>query len=178
VTPGARDEVGRREVRARPLAAADMGVARALLLGGFGVSPHAERVLELLQLAGRRQDPESRGLVAESESRVVGVALFGEIAGTAGGARIHLLRADCAGEGRAEEIRARLIDEVVERLSAAGVRYICAELPDDPWFLAMRRSLARAGFDEEARLNDLFFDGVALVFLRRDLRPRDAAGRP
>jgi hypothetical protein len=177
VVPRAREVADRGEVRARPLAAADRGSARTLLLGAFENSPHAERVLELLQLAARGDDAECRGLVAAAGSRLAGVALFGVIAGTVGGARIHLLASD--GSRRGEEALAdRLLEAVVGRLAKAQARYARAELPDDPWFLAMRKSLASAGFAEEARIDDLPRDGVALVFLKRDLHSRDASGRP
>jgi hypothetical protein len=178
VAPRAGDVVGGGGVRVRPLTAADLGAASALLLGAFAISRHAERVLELLRLAAQGNDAECRGLVAAVGSRVVGVALYGIIAGTVGGGKIHLIASDGSAPRGEEAVRARLLDEVVARLTRTRARYARAELPEDPCFLAMRGALASAGFAEEGRVNDLSRDGVALVFLSRDLHPRGTRGRP
>jgi hypothetical protein len=162
----------------RPLVPADMSAARTLLAAVFGDSPYAERVLGLLGLSAG-DDPECRGLVAEAGGHLAGLSLFGLIAGTIGGGRVHVLESEAGPAPRGEDvIRARLLDHVLGLLSQQGARYVLAELPDDPWFRAMRRSLVVAGFAEDARVNDLWRDGVALLFLRRDLHPGGQASRP
>ena len=143
---------------------------RTLVLAAFGMSPYAERALELLQLAGRGDDAECRGIVAEAKdgaTRLRGLALYGTVAGTQGGAKLHLCESCCAEADRAARIRDSLIAAAVERLERVGARYVVAELPDDPWFSAMRQSLATAGFVEEGRVRDLWREGVDMIFLRR-----------
>ena len=57
----------------------------------------------------------------------------------------------------------------VAPVKAAGARLLMAELPADA-ALGRSISLLRAnGFREEGRVPDFYRDGVALLFLRRDL---------
>jgi hypothetical protein len=47
---------------------------------------------------------------------------------------------------------------------------VVAELPDEEATIPGRALLARCGFREESRVPDFYREGVALVFLRLDLR--------
>jgi hypothetical protein len=167
-----RAEGGRGGVIVRPLVAADVGAARALLAGRFGGSPHAGRLLEILELAARGDDPECRGLTAEADGQLAGTALFGGIAGTIGGSKVHLLESATASDvPPGEDPRALLLKCTLDQLTREGARYALAELPADRWFQSMRQALARGGFEEEARVDHLWRDGVPLLFLRRALQP-------
>src|SRR5438477_10405773 len=73
----------------RPLLPEDSQATRTLLMGTLGVTPYIDRALEVLELAERGNDPEHRALVIARDGTVAGLALFGSVAGTAGGARLH-----------------------------------------------------------------------------------------
>ena len=74
----------------RPLLPEDSQATRTLLMGALGVTPYIDRALEVLELAERGNNPEHRALVIARDGTVAGLALFGSIAGTRGGARLHV----------------------------------------------------------------------------------------
>ncbi len=151
----------------RELAPEDTQSTRVLLMGALGVTPYIDRALEVLTLAERGNDPEHRALVIARDGTVAGLALFGAIAGTDGGARFH--SAAFAPGVRADDIGNRLMRAVAASARAAGARYILAEMPDDPALGTMLALLREHGFFEEARVPDFFREGVALTFLRLPL---------
>ena len=73
----------------RPLLPEDSQGTRILLMGALGVTPYIDRALEVLELAERGNDAEHRALVIARDGTVAGFVLFGAIAGTKGGARLH-----------------------------------------------------------------------------------------
>ena len=161
----------------RPLGAADVAAARAILGGEEGRHAYAHRALEILDAidGARCEHAEYRALVAEGEGgagggAVTGVALYGLVAGTAGGGALYGVavapEARRRGNGRA------LVDAAAHALRGLGARFVLAELADDVALGSVARLLAASGFAEEARAADLVRDGVALRFLRR---PLDAA---
>ena len=150
----------------RALRNADAAAARRLLLAELGGTPYAEPALAGLGFALREATGEAAGLVADRSGEVVGVAVFGEIAGAIGAGRLHYVTAAGAlpdGVGR------RLCEAALAELADRGARFVLAELPDDTLLTPMRELLQRCGFSEEARVPDYFSDGIALTFLRRDL---------
>ena len=74
----------------RGLLPEDTQGTRVLLMGALGVTPYIDRALEVLSFAERGNDPEHRGLVIARDGTVAGLVLFGTIAGTIGGARLHV----------------------------------------------------------------------------------------
>ena len=140
---------------------------RFLLMGALGVTPYIDRALEVLSFAERGNDPEHRGLVIARDGTVAGLVLFGTIAGTIGGARLHV--AVLAPGVDADDIGSRLMTAAADQCRAAGARFMLAEMPDDPALGMVVSLLREQQFREEARVPDFFRDGVALTFLRRTL---------
>jgi GNAT superfamily N-acetyltransferase len=136
-------------------------------MGTLGVTPYIDRALEVLGLAERGGDPEHRALVVARDGTVAGLALFGTVSGTAGGARLHT--AVLAPGVDASDVGARLMQAVVTTARDAGARFLLAELPDDPAIGSVLALLRDNGFYEDARVPDFFRDGVALTFLRMKL---------
>ena len=151
----------------RPITPEDRQGARVLLMGALGVTPYIDRALEVLELAERGNDEEHRALVIARDGTVAALALFGRIAGTANGAKLHT--AVLAPGVRAEEIGPRLMKAVTESLRADGAQFLLAELPDDPAIGNILTLLRHQGFKEEARVPDFYRDGIALSFLRLPL---------
>jgi ribosomal protein S18 acetylase RimI-like enzyme len=116
-----------------------------------------------LALQGKSQ--ESRGIVAERASMVVGYALLGEVAGTSGTARILLMAV--VPSARREGIGGALCDTVTAILELNGARSIVAELPNDDSTTVARGVLSRCGFVEAGRIPDYYREGVDLLILQR-----------
>jgi len=133
-------------------------------MGALGVTPYIDRALEVLELAERGSDPEHRALIIARDGTVAGLALFGAIAGTAQGARLHT--AVLAPGVSVDDVGGRLMRAVCDVSRANGARFLLAEMPDDPAIGAVLALLREHGFREEARVPDFFRDGVALAFLR------------
>ena len=151
----------------RPLQPEDSQATRVLLMGALGITPYIDRALEVLQLAERGNDPEHRALIIARDGTVAALALFGTIAGTAHGARVHT--AVLAPGVEIEDVGMRLLDAVASAARGSGADFLLAELPDDPALGTTLALLRQHGFRDEARVPDFFRDGVALTFLRRAL---------
>jgi ribosomal protein S18 acetylase RimI-like enzyme len=151
----------------RTLLPEDHQGTRVLLMGALGVTPYIDRALEVLELAERGNDPEHRAVVIARDGTVAALALFGQIAGTANGAKLYT--AVLAPGVRAEEVGPRLMSAVVDTLKAVGMRFLLAEMPDDPAIGNILTLLRHQGFTEEARVPDFYRDGIALSFLRLPL---------
>jgi GNAT superfamily N-acetyltransferase len=151
----------------RSLLPEDAQGTRILLMGALGVTPYIDRALEVLAFAERGNDPEHRGIVIARDGTVAGLALFGTIAGTAGGARLHA--AALAPGVQADDVGGRLMRAVSDSARALGARYVLAEMPDDPALGTVLALLREHGFREEARVPDFYRESVALTFLRLDL---------
>lgn len=136
-------------------------------MGALGVTPYIDRALEVLELAERGHDREHRALVIARDGTVAGLALFGIIAGTTNGARLHT--AVLAPGVESEDVGGRLMHAVCEAMRDAGAKFLLAEMPDDPAIGTVLALLKQHSFREEARVPDFFRDGVALSFLRLSL---------
>jgi|SRR5579862_202756 len=153
----------------RPLATTDERAVRALFTQAFGNTLYAEAPRYALARALTAQSPtESIALVAESDDgRVVGVAVYGEVAGTEGAAKMHGMAV--APESQRHGIARSLIAAFSEDLRQRGARFVLVEFPDAPELSGGRSLLEQAKFVEESRLKNYFRDGIAMVFLRREL---------
>jgi len=151
----------------RPLLPEDTQGTRVLLMGALGVTPYIDRALEVLELAERGHDREHRALVIARDGTVAGLALFGVIAGTTAGARLHT--AVLAPGVGADDVGGRLMRAMCDTLRESGAKFLLAEMPDDPAIGTVLTLLREHGFREEARVPDFFRDGVALSFLRLSL---------
>ena len=144
----------------------DLPAARALIAAELANNPYAARAFELVGAVDA--EGEYHGLVAEVAGRVVGVVVFGLVAGSQGAGSIYAAavdpRARRRGVGRA------LVDAASTALAGLGARFAIVEVPDDPAATApFVELLAVSGFGEAARVPDLYRDGVALAFWRRAL---------
>lgn len=150
----------------RPLTLADSEPVRALILGALGVTPYVDRVLELLT-AAEHGDPESRGLLIERDGTAAALALFGPVTGAR--AAWHLNAILIAPQVELREVGNAMVNAVAQAVRAEGGRLIVAELPADA-VLGRSLSLLRANrFKQEGRIPDYYRDGVAQLFLRREI---------
>ena len=107
-------------------------------------------------------------MVAEIGGRVVGVGIFGLVAGSQGAGTMYAAAVDRGARRRG--IGRALVRAAADSLAARGARFVIVEVPDDPAATArFVELLAASGFGETARVPDLYRDGVALAFWRRDL---------
>jgi ribosomal protein S18 acetylase RimI-like enzyme len=149
----------------RPITPEDAAGAHQLLIQRLGVTPYIDRAVEILTIAERGDDVEHRAWVVARDKTVVALALFGSIAGTEAGFKLHTL----AVESRDSDVGRRLVEAVVTSVTASGGRFLIAELADET-ALATTISLLRSnGFDEVGRIPDYYREGVALTILRRNL---------
>src|SRR4051794_6561132 len=100
----------------RPLLPEDAVGAHELLIRRFGVTPYLDRALEILSVAERGGDAENRAYVIARDKTVAGIALFGTIAGTESGFRLHSI----AVESREKDVGERLLDAVASAVRDAG----------------------------------------------------------
>jgi len=150
----------------RALRPGDAEPVRALVWTALGVTPYVDRVIELLGDA-ERGNPESRALIIERDGTVAALALFGPVAGASGAWHLRMMLLAPRVEPR--EVGRAMIDGVVQHVQREDARLLMAELPADA-VLGRTLSLLRAsGFHQEGRVPDFYRDGVALLFLRRDL---------
>jgi hypothetical protein len=155
------------ELELRALMPDDAGGARALVSGQFAGTRYRVRALELLESALRFDDPEYMALLAfdKAGQQLVGLTLFGTVAGARSVVKIHGVVA------REVETAVALIDAVREASEHSGERMIVCELPDDAPFAVASEALTASGFAEEGRVPDFVRDGVALRLFVRPLLP-------
>ena len=154
------------DVALRPPRPNETAAARALAAGAVAATPYAPAILDALAAALEGRGAEWEALVAARAGEVVGVAVYGLIAGAAGAGRLHLV-AVTAG-ARLRGVGTALVDAAVAALAARGARFVLAELADDPRMAPGRELVLHAGFAEESRVPDFYADGIDLAFLRRD----------
>ena len=158
-------------VQLRPLAPDDAAV-RELITHELGATPYAEAsssaLTQALEAAATGTSMESRGLIAERDGEIVGLVLYGLVAGSEGAGKLHAVIVTAS--ARLHGVGSRLCNAAIAALAMHGARFVIAEVADDPRVAPGRALLAHTGFSEEARVPDYFADGVALVFLRHDVR--------
>jgi hypothetical protein len=151
------------EVRA--LMPDDADTARRFVSGQFSNPRYRARALEVLESALEFEDPEFMALLAVDgePERLVGVTVFGTVAGAHAVVKLH-------GVITSELAPARALVEAVRRASEhSGERMIVCELPDDAPFATAAAALEANGFTEEGRVPDFVREGVALRLLVRPL---------
>jgi hypothetical protein len=150
----------------RPPHTGDAEPVRALVFSVLGVTPYVDRVVELLA-AAEHGDPDNRALIIERDGTVAALAIYGAVAGTANTWRLSA--AIVAPVVDVTEVGKAIVGTVVEHVKAYGARLLVAEMPEDPALIRSLALLQTNGFKEEGRVRDFFRDGVALIFLRKDL---------
>jgi len=138
---------------------------RALFTQAFGNTLYA--AAPRFALSRALSGGDVHGLVAESDGRLVGVAVFGLVAGAEGAAKMHGMAV--APDAQRHGIARALIEAFLAELGRRGARFVLVEFPDAPELAGGRTLLQQTKFVEESRVKDYFRDGIALVFLRRDL---------
>src|SRR3954470_22345605 len=132
----------------RPIAPEDAAGAHQLLITRLGVTPYIDRAVEILTTAERGGDEEHRAYVVARDKTVAGLALFGYIAGTEAGYRLHTLVV----QSTEADIGERLIESVMEAVRASQGRFIVAELADEPALAATISVLRDQGFENAGRI--------------------------
>ena len=154
-------------VAIRALWPEDADAARELVEAEVAGTPYAELPRWALDAALTGESDEARACVAVRESSaLVGIVLFGLVAGAEGAGRLILVTVTAA--ARRQGVGAQLVTAAVDDLARRGARFAGIELPDDPALQPGRALLLRSGFREDSRVPDFYRDGVDLVFLRRD----------
>ena len=151
----------------RPLKPTDAFAARALAEREFARVPQAEAARSAVESALGGASDEYRTVVAETDGEVIGVAVYGMIAGTRGTAKLHAILVTAS--ARTRGIAGRLCDHVARELAREGARLIIAEVPDCGALRPGLQLLQRCGWHEEARVPDFFAAGEALLLFRREL---------
>ncbi len=149
------------EIELRALMPGDADAARALVVARFAGTRYESRVLEQLDVALSFEDPEYVALLASEpgSDHLVGLALFGAVAGAQRVTKLHALLGDDDGTCAA------LADAVRNVAADSGERMVMAELPDDAPFRRAIVALRESGYAEEGQVDDFVCDGVGLRFL-------------
>jgi hypothetical protein len=149
------------ELTLRALLPEDAAAARALLSERFAGTRYRARALELLESALQFDDPEFMALLAfgEDGSPLVGLVLFGTVAGARSVVKVHGVVSEQL------EAAVALLEAVRRASEQSGERMIVCELPDDAPFAVAAEALAAAGYTEEGRVPDFVREGVALRLL-------------
>lgn len=149
------------EIELRPLMPEDGGAARAVVAARLGGTRYEARALEQLDVALTFEDPEYMALLAADpgSSQLVGLVLFGAVAGAKQATKLHVLLGDDAGTCAA------LAEAVRTIAQDSGERLVIAEVPDDPTFRVAVAALREGGFNDEDRVDDFIADGTGLRFL-------------
>jgi hypothetical protein len=153
------------ELVLRALMPEDAEAVRAFVSEQFGPSRYRDRALEVLASALEFEDPEYMALLAftEGEERLVGLVLFGTVAGARSVVKVHGVLA------REREPAVALLEAVRRTSEHSGERMIVCEVPDDAPFAVAAQALAADGYVEEGRVPDFVRDGVALRLFVRPL---------
>lgn len=151
----------------RRLRDADFASVRALAERELAPVPEGEAARSAVESALAGVSDEYRALVAEEAGEVVGVAVYGPVAGTIGTAKLHAILVTAA--ARMRGVAARLCEHLAREVAGDGARLLMAELPDTAALRPGAALLERCGWREEARIPDFFADGVALLLYRHTL---------
>lgn len=150
----------------RAISPADAEPVHALVLGVLGVTPYVDRTLDLVA-AAERGDPEVRALVIARDGTAAALALFGPVAGASGAWHLHMLLT--AAGIAAKDVAGPLVDAALAEVRSHGGRFLLAELPADPVIGSSLTLLRSKAFKQVGRIPDFYREGVALLFLRRDV---------
>jgi ribosomal protein S18 acetylase RimI-like enzyme len=152
-----------QDIHVRPVRPEDLPAIRALIAAELSHNPYATRALDLV--GDVAPGGEYEGVVAERDGRVVGVVVFGLVAGSQGAGSLYAAAVDQ--QARRRGVGRLLVHAASDSLAARGAWFVMVEVPDDPAATArFVELLAASGFTETARVPDLYRDGVALAFWR------------
>ena len=154
----------------RQLDARDVPAAARLLDETLAATPYVERAREILH-AAMTTDAEWQLAVAVetpfASGALAALAAFGPVHGAQAVWRLGYLV--FAGSAAGHDVARQIITHVVQTTLQAGARMLVAEWPADEAIGFALSSLRANGFRQDARIPDFYRDGVAQLFLRRDL---------
>jgi ribosomal protein S18 acetylase RimI-like enzyme len=151
----------------RRIQPADLPAAIALVEREAASNEWLGRIPELLDLAANGDGRETRACCVAEGADIIGIGVYGSIAGTIGTTAIDaiLIAPQARGRGLGPAIARFIRDD----LRASGARLIIAELPDDRRLSEYRAVLWGIGLKEESRIADYYRDGTSLLQMRLDL---------
>jgi ribosomal protein S18 acetylase RimI-like enzyme len=123
--------------------------------------------VEVFTSAAESGNREYLGLVAELDSRVVGVLAYGETPMTVGTYDLYWIASDP--ERRRQGIGAALVQAMEADLRRRGARLVRIETSGTPAYDPTRSFYHRFGFGETARLRDFYRPGDDLVIFTKRL---------
>jgi len=148
---------------ARVLQPVDAHAAREFLERSLAGTVYLNRALELLEqtLVG---DPEARALISGNPANAL--AIFGPVAGAQGTWHVRVM---CVAAELQRDAGRPFMDSLIGAMHDEGARVVLAELPADEVIGDALTLLRANGFRQTGKIADYFRDGVALLFLRREL---------
>lgn len=159
-------------VQLRPASRDDAPALGALLESLLATSPYESLVRSRLEaaFAAPATDPLAiTALVLADAHAVRGLALHGFVAGAEHAGALYFV--GVAATHRGQGYGRALVRAAVEHLARDGARFVIAEMPGDATLHVGETLLRGESFAPEARIRDLYREGVDLVILRRWLRP-------
>lgn len=153
----------------RPASAGDADAIRALVRHSLDGVPYHEPLVAALDAALDHPGPEYQLEITTDADSLCGIVIYGETAGTRGAGRVYLIAVSQS--ARRQHIGTQLLEAACDRLREIGCRFVMVEIPGDGRLAGAYRLCRAVGFAEEARVDDFASDGVALLLLRRPLRP-------
>jgi ribosomal protein S18 acetylase RimI-like enzyme len=160
---------GRSVFEIRALRPDDAPAAREMASAFLDETPCRPGALAALNAALEGERDEFCALVATRADDIIGVIVFGRVAGATGAGKLHLIVVTAG--ARLTGVARHLIDAASAALSDAGCRFVISEVPSDPTLAPALGLLGRCGFMQESRVPDFYRDGVDQVLLRRQLQP-------
>ncbi|MEO8879713.1 MAG: hypothetical protein ABI446_04905 [Gemmatimonadaceae bacterium] len=137
---------------------------------GLRGTPYLDGALEALRSAVESSDPKGRAVGTSIDGRLESVIVCGFFGGASGAGRLQL--AVVEPEVRRVRLGWLLVEDAVSYLGIHGARFVLAELPDDSHALpGAREFLESMSFREESRVENFYRDGIAQLFMRRDITP-------
>jgi len=145
----------------------DLAAALALVEWEKAKNPWLGRTDEIVRDALKNPRSEHSLCVAERDGEMVGLAVYGLIAGAVGTGTIQSVLV--APRSRRAGIGHRLLTYAIDDLASRRIRVVFAELPGDPLLVRYRALLLSRGFLEETRIDDYYQDGIPQIISRLDL---------
>ena len=145
----------------------DLAAGLALLEWEAQKNPWIVRIPALFRDAANEDGGEYRACVAERDGELVGVGVYGMVAGSVRTAMLYSIVV--APRSRRAGIGSRILQHVVEEMKKAKARILFADVPRDPYIVRYRALLISFGFFEESRIDDYYADDVPQIVSRLDL---------
>ncbi len=131
-------------------------------------TPYIDGALDALRSTVESPGADARAVGTMLEGRLESVIVSGFFGGTDGAGRVQLTVIDA--DVRRMRLGWLLVEHAISYLGTKGARFVLAELPDDPRALPGARDfLESMSFREESRVDNFYREGVAQLFMRREI---------